>query len=119
EEMGAPVFIVHTKQHPSVPPSERTWREPRSIWNQAWFSTQRCANGLFRHARRIGSRDLETRARKMTEVALAAPQNDAGLFPSVLRADEGGWHWTNSDRRPPSASPDAFHLVDAAFTCRM
>jgi hypothetical protein len=121
ERMGAPVFIVHDRQHPSIPPKERTWREPRSIWNQAWFSTQRCANGLFRHARRIGSSDLEARAKKMTEIALAAPQAASGLFPAVLRADEssGTWHWTNSDRRPASASPDACHLVDAAFTCRM
>lgn len=119
ESMGAPVFIVHTKQHPSVPPNERTWREPRSIWNQAWFSTQRCANGLLRYARQIGSSDLEARARKMTAIALSAPQDERGLFPSVLRAHEDTWHWTSSDRRPESASPDACHVVDAAFTCRM
>lgn len=117
--MGAPVFIVHTKQHPSVPANEHTWREPRAIWNQAWFSTQRCANGLLRHARRIGSKDLEARARKMTEVALAAPQDSDGLFPSVLRAHDGGWDWTNSDRRPSSVGPETVHLLDAAFTCRM
>jgi len=54
----------------------------------------------------------------MTEVALSAPQTD-GLFPAVLRAQEDGWHWTNSDRRPADTSPNACHLVDAAFTCRM
>lgn len=114
---GAPVFIVDVGRHPSVPPAERTWREPRSIWNQAWFSTQRCANGLLRYARQVGSADLEARARQMTEIALSAPQTD-GLFPAVLRAQDDAWHWTNSDRRPASASEDACHLVDAAFTCR-
>jgi hypothetical protein len=118
EKRAAPVFIVDVGRHPSVPIEERTWREPRAIWNQAWFSTQRCANGLLRYARQIGSRDLEERARQMTEIALSAPQVD-GLFPSVLRAHEGGWHWTNSDRRPASASEAACHIVDAAFTCRM
>jgi hypothetical protein len=115
-EAGGPVFIVDVARHPSVPAAQRTWREPRSIWNQAWFSTQRCANGLLRHARRIGSDDLERRARQMTEIALAAPVRD-GLFPAVLALD--GLRWTSSDRRPDSISADACHLVDAAFTCRM
>jgi hypothetical protein len=117
EFTAAPVVIVDVNRHPSVPVGKRTWREPRSIWNQAWFSTQRCANGLFRYARQIGSVDLEGRARKMTRVALAAPQHD-GLFPSVLLATGDGWRWTSSDRRPPSVSEDACHLVDAAFTAR-
>jgi hypothetical protein len=122
--MGAPAFIVHVGQHPSVPPAERTWREPRSIWNQAWFSTQRCANGLLRYACRTKREDLESRARAMTEVALAAPSAD-GLFPAVLWAagpEDDPWRrvrWTGSDRRPPSVSGDACHLVDAAFTSRM
>jgi hypothetical protein len=119
---GAPVFIVDVTRHPSVPPAQRKWREPRSIWNQAWFSTQRCANGLLRYARQTRSTDLEDRARQMTRIALAAPQRD-GLFPAVLVKDEhddaGGWHWSNSNRRPPGASEQACHLVDAAFTCRM
>ena len=58
----------------------------------------------------------------MTRIALAAPQRD-DLFPAVLVAKDGSevdtWRWSNSDRRPPSASADACHLVDAAFTCRM
>jgi hypothetical protein len=123
EPAGAPVFIVDVTRHPSVPPADRRWREPRSLWNQAWFSTQRCANGLYRYARQVGSADLERRARLMTRLALSAPQRD-GLFPSVLTcagSNEGWDHarWTNSDRRPPSASEHACHLVDAAFTCRM
>jgi hypothetical protein len=119
---AAPVFIVDVTRHPHVPPEKRGWREPRSIWNQAWFSTQRCANGLLRHARHVGSADLERRACQMTEIALAAPVRD-GLFPAVLVADDArdatAWRWSNSDRRPPSVSPEACHVVDAAFTCRM
>ncbi|HEX8789750.1 MAG TPA: hypothetical protein VF765_02280 [Polyangiaceae bacterium] len=119
---GAPVFIVDVTRHPSVPVEKRQWREPRSIWNQAWFSTQRCANGLLRYGRQVGSADLQERARMMTEIALGAPESD-GLFPSLLVKEPGedprGWRWTNSDRRPPSVSENACHLVDAAFTCRM
>jgi hypothetical protein len=122
---GAPVFIVDVTQHPSVPAEARRWREPPSIWNQAWFSTQRCANGLLRYARQIASADLDERARRMTRIALAAPQRD-GLFPSVLVRVEPGdsaasraWRWSNSNRRPPSVSEEACHIVDGAFTCRM
>jgi hypothetical protein len=117
ESAAGPVFIVDVGRHPSIPPGERTWREPRSLWNQAWFSTQRCANGLLRYARQVGSADLAERARKMTNLALRAPQT-SGLFPAVLVADGDGWRWTNSDRRPPTVSEHACHLVDAAFTCR-
>ena len=129
-ECGAPAFIVDVAQHPSVPLNQRRWREQRSVWNQAWFSTQRTANGLLRHARRAGSQDLENRARLMTQVALAAPQTD-GLFPSVYTAGGGGYslykdnpgwekgRWTNSDRRPPGVSGDAIHILDASFTARL
>lgn len=130
ERVGAPTFIVDVAQHPSVPLEKRRWREQRSVWNQAWFSTQRVANGLLRRARQIGSPDLEERARQMTRVALLAPQTN-GLFPSVYTAGGGGYRlykdtpgwetarWTNSDRRPPIVSADACHLLDAAFTARL
>ncbi len=127
---GAPAFIVDVAQHPSVPMDQRKWREPRAVWNQTWFSTQRCANGLLRHARLIKSNDLEERAKLMTQFALAAPQTD-GLFPAVyttgsgwykLYQDTPGWdqgRWRNSDRLPRGVSDQACHLVDAAFTARL
>lgn len=120
--VAAPVFIVDVTRHPSVPVAERTWREPRSVWNQAWFSTQRCANGLYAYARQTADPALEARARSMTRLALATPQSD-GLFPAVVMPvrEEDGWaelYWTSSGRRPASASPEACHLVDAAFTCQ-
>lgn len=127
---GAPAFIVDVAQHPSVPRDQRKWREQKSVWNQLWFSTQRCANGLLRYARQTHSQDLEQRARLMTQVALAAPQTD-GLFPSVYTAGGGGYgldkdtpgwdkaHWTNSDRRPPGVSDGACHILDAAYTARL
>jgi hypothetical protein len=129
-EVGAPAFIVDVAQHPSVPMDKRKWREQRSVWNQAWFSTQRTANGLLRYARQVGSKDLEERANLMTQFALAAPQKD-GLFPAVFTAGSGWYQlykdtadwsegrWTNSDRRPPGVSGDAVHILDAAFTARL
>lgn len=129
-QVGAPAFIVDVAQHPSIPLDKRKWREQRSIWNQAWFSTQRSANGLLRYARQIGSQDLERRANLMTQFALAAPQTD-GLFPAVFTAGSGWYQlykdtadwkegrWTNSDRRPPGVSADAVHILDAAFTARL
>lgn len=130
EAVGAPTFIVDVAQHPSIPIDRRRWREQRSVWNQAWFSTQRCANGLLRRARQVGSAELEKRARQMTRIALLAPQTN-GLFPSVYTAGGGGYslykdtpdwskgRWTNSDRLPASATLDAYHILDAAFTARL
>lgn len=127
---GAPAFIVDVAQHPSIPLDKRKWREQKSVWNQLWFSNQRCANGLLRYARQTGSADLEKRAFAMTQVALAAPQTD-GLFPAVYTAGGGGYnlykdtpdwkdaHWTNSDRRPPDVSAQACHILDAAYTARL
>ncbi|MDQ2799087.1 MAG: hypothetical protein M3Y13_05525, partial [Armatimonadota bacterium] len=127
---GAPVFIVDVAQHPSIPLDKRKWREQKSVWNQLWFSNQRCANGLLRYARQTHSPDLEKRAFAMTQVALAAPQTD-GLFPSVYTAGGGGYslykdtpgwkdaHWTNSDRRPPGVTAQACHILDAAYTARL
>jgi hypothetical protein len=127
---GAPAFIVDVVQNPKVPMDQRRWREQRSVWNQAWFSNQRTANGLLRYARQVGSTDLERRARLMTQVALSAPQKD-GLFPAVYTAGGGGYQlykdtpgwdkgrWTNSDRRPPGTSEDAVHILDASFTARL
>jgi len=130
---GGPTFIVDVSQHKSVPMEKRRWREQRSIWNQAWFSTQRCTNGLYRYARQIGSDDLKQRAQLSTNLALCAPQSD-GLFPAVyacapigkkhyvLYKDTPGWDkaiWTNSNRRPYDASEQACHILDAAFTCRL
>ncbi len=130
-ECGAPAFIVDVAQHPSVPMDQRKWREQRSVWNQAWFSTQRTANGLLRYARRTQSEDLQRRARLMTNVALAAPQKD-GLFPAVYTTGSGQWYqlykdtaswdqgrWTNSNRRPGDASENAIHILDASFTARL
>jgi hypothetical protein len=130
ERVGAPAFIVDVAQHPSVPMDKRRWREQKSVWNQAWFSTQRCANGLLRYARQTGDTTLEQRARAMTRIALNAPQTD-GLFPSVFTAGGGGYslykdtpdwsagRWTNSDRRPPGVSERAVHLLDAVYTARL
>lgn len=131
---GAPAFIVDVAQHPSVPSDKRRWREPLAIWNQAWFSTQRTANGLYRYARQNNKPDWLNRARLSTAIALAAPQTD-GLFPAVyttvprgggggymLYKDTPGWdqgRWSNSNRRPRGASEDACHILDAAFTARL
>lgn len=127
---GAPAFIVDVAQHPSIPLKKRKWREQKSVWNQLWFSNQRCANGLLRYARQTGSADLEKRAFAMTQVALAAPQTN-GLFPAVYTAGGGGYnlykdtpdwkdaHWTNSDRRPPGVTAQACHILDAAYTARL
>jgi hypothetical protein len=134
--VGGPTFIVHVSQSPSYTGPVRE-REFRSIWNQCWFSSLRSASGLYRWARRAGDARLLDRARMTKELALSFPQNERGLFPSVIgtamhevespRGRErrsAGWHtrfWGNSDRAPGVKHGQAklapFHLPDMSWTC--
>ncbi|MCC3375672.1 glycoside hydrolase family 88 protein [Cohnella sp. REN36] len=136
--VGACAFIVDATQSPNYPgpPDER---EPRSIWNQAWFSSLRSAQGVYRYARRSGDAELRRRALLAKELALSAPQRD-GLFPSVIatrmervRLADGtevnrsrGWEeaaWGHSNRNPLSpwtrggtALEAPYHLLDMSWT---
>ena len=130
--VGAPQFIVNVTQSPNYP-GEWEQREFLSIWNQAWFSSLRSASGVLRWARRMGSADLETKAKLTKALALAAPMRD-GIFPSVIRTDNESitidgesyarpkdWdeeYWANSNRSPENlgVSTDWYHLLDASWT---
>ncbi|MCJ7679973.1 MAG: hypothetical protein MUP70_04525, partial [Candidatus Aminicenantes bacterium] len=131
--VGAPQFIVNISQSPNYP-EEWYQREFLSIWNQAWFSSLRSASGLYRFARLNGDEELLRRARLTKELALAAPMKD-GIFPAVIRTDNGEveiagkilqrpepWekaYWTNSNRSPRDhgIKADWYHVLDASWTC--
>ncbi|WP_217594707.1 glycoside hydrolase family 127 protein [Cohnella sp. GbtcB17] len=133
--VGAAAFIVNVTQSPNYPGPVNE-REFRSVWNQAWFSSLRSAQGMFRQGVATGDADLLRRARLTKELALAAPQRN-GLFPSIVAtemervtADNGttvnrskGWetaYWGNSnrnplhDRHPVRSAP--YHLLDMSWT---
>lgn len=118
-KVGGVVFIVTVHQAPGRGDPEK-WREKKSIWNQAWFSSLRSAIGAARHARRTENAELAARARLGLAFALAAPQTN-GFFPAVFVAGEDGdwkngeWEWA-SDRRPPQHAGYC-HLTDASWTC--
>ena len=102
------------------------------IWNQAWFSALRSAEGMLRHGRQHGDRALLLRAQRAKALALSAPQNGDGLFPAVFAADPSRGHygapptvrdwqngvWTGSDRVPAERgiSRGHYHLVDSSTT---
>ncbi|SFB08190.1 hypothetical protein SAMN05216312_103397 [Cohnella sp. OV330] len=137
-EVGACAFIVDASQSPNFP-GQANEREPRSIWNQAWFSSLRSAQGMYRHARRTGDEDLLRRARLAKELALSAPRRD-GLFPSVVAtemervmASDGtevnrsqSWEeafWGNSNRNPQhpwtlggTIREAPYHILDMSWT---
>ncbi|QJD86929.1 hypothetical protein [Cohnella herbarum] len=130
--VGAPVFIVNVTQSPNYPGAVNE-RETRSIWNQAWFSSLRSAQGLFRYGRANGNSEYVDKANQMKELALAAPQTN-GFFPSVIATEmeqvdiEGeirnlskGWstlYWGNSDRNPFGLSirEAPIHVLDMSWT---
>lgn len=134
KRVGAPVFIVNVTQSPNYP-GDVDEREFRSIWNQAWFSSLRSAQGLYRYARRTGNDSLLKKALMTKELALLFPQDD-GLFNSVIATPmdaiekngkklnrSTGWqnyYFGNSNRNPSatwqSASMAPLHILDMSWT---
>ncbi|HOC85316.1 MAG TPA: hypothetical protein PKM00_00585 [Prolixibacteraceae bacterium] len=132
QQVGAPVFIVNTTQSPNYP-GEVNEREFRSVWNQAWFSSLRSAQGLYRYARRENNRELMNYALKTKELALAFPQRN-GLFPGLTGTEmetvevngekynrSKGWNtffFGNSNRNPYTwdARLAPYHILDMSFT---
>lgn len=126
KKVGAPAFIVNITQSPNYPGDVRE-REFRSVWNQAWFSSLRSAEGLYRYARRTSNKELLRKANMTKELALSFPQSD-GLFPSVagtkMRDHRSlGWQtlfFGNSNRNPQNPWGDAavapYHILDMSWT---
>jgi hypothetical protein len=132
KKVGAPVFIVNVTRSPNFSGEPKN-REFISIWNQAWFSSLRSAQGLYRYAKRINSQPLMDYALMTKELALSFPRKD-GFFYSVVapvterRKKNGkannvsnGWdtyYFGNSNRNPYTgdAKDSPFHIVDMSFT---
>lgn len=131
-KVGAPGFIVNTTQSPNYP-GEVNEREFRSIWNQAWFSSLRSAQGLFRYAKKINNPELLNYALRTKELALSFPQKQgffAGLIATEMQSVEidgkkynrsKGWetrYYGNSNRNPYGwdARVSPYHILDMSFT---
>jgi rhamnogalacturonyl hydrolase YesR len=132
KKVGAPTFIVNVTQSPNFP-AEVNEREFRSIWNQAWFSSLRSAQGLYRYARRMNDQQLLEYALKTKELALSFPQKK-GFFPGLIATEmeqievdgkkinrSKGWdtsYFGNSNRNPYSwdARKAPLHILDMSFT---
>ena len=122
--VGAPQMIVTAYQSPNCP-ERRPVREPKAIWNQAWFCSLRSAQGVYRYALETGDASLLEKANMTKELALRFPQED-GLFDGVIGAghpDAEGGDWSayffgNSNRNPVTwdlkASPR--HILDMSWT---
>ncbi|BDD09632.1 hypothetical protein FUAX_20640 [Fulvitalea axinellae] len=132
KKVGAPVFIVNYTQSPNYP-GEVNERAFRSIFNQAWFSSLRSAQGLYRYGRRTGNQDYIRRANMTKELALSFPQTD-GLFPAIVATEmeqveikgkkynrSKGWktmYFGNSHKNPIAWNPKKapLHILDMSFT---
>lgn len=119
EEVGGVVFIVRARQKPGLG-EEDQWREPKSLWNQAWFCGLRTAYGYAQWGRANGREDWVAKSRKALNFALSAPQQN-GLFPGYFKAGEdNSWEsgrWFMSCPRRPDGLDDYVHLLDASWTC--
>ena len=131
--VGAPQMIVIAEQSPNHP-EEVSIREDVAIWNQAWFSSLRSAQGVYRYAAKTGNAEYEKKALMTKELALQFPQED-GLFDTVIGCpseivEENGrkirrsksWDhkfFGNSDRNPaaPLLKDSPRHVLDMSWTC--
>jgi len=132
KRVGAPQLIVITKQSPNYT-APYSIREPKSIWNQAWFSSLRSAQGLYRYGKAVGRGDYVEKALMTKELALSFPQED-GLFDSVVgvpsehyivdgveyerSTDWSQRYWGNSNRNPVSRRMEDSprHILDMSWT---
>ncbi|WP_372630201.1 hypothetical protein [Cohnella sp.] len=118
-EVGGVVFIVRARQKPGLG-YEEEWREPKSLWNQAWFCSLRSAYGYALRGKEQGRADWMEKAELALNFALSAPQTD-GLFPGYYQAGEDGrWEtgrWYMSGPRRPAGHEEHAHLLDASWTC--
>ncbi|MBW2690740.1 MAG: hypothetical protein JRC99_12515, partial [Deltaproteobacteria bacterium] len=138
KRVGAPALVVYVTQSPNFP---GTKFEPdlRAVFNQAWYSAQRSANGLMRYTLRTGNEELKQYAEMTKEFSLAAPMQD-GFFYTVAATEmiefelpennqvvskSAGWetlYWGNS-RYFPGAHHNVkdapFHILDMSWTCKL
>lgn len=119
QKVGGVVFIVTAQQKPGSG-KEEVWREPKSLWNQAWFSSLRSAYGYRMWGELCDKPDWIEKSNKALNFALSAPQIN-GLFPGYYEAGEGNrWdtgRWVMSSSRRPKDHDNYVHLLDASWTC--
>lgn len=119
KRVGGVVFILTAWQKPGLG-FENRWREPKSIWNQAWFCSLRSAYGYYSWGKETRNKDLMEKGRMALNFALVAPKNK-GLFPGYYEAGEnndmgrGKFH-TSAPRRPENHE-GYYHLADSSWTC--
>ena len=132
KKVGAPQFIVTATQSPNFKKASSI-RECMSIWNQAWFSSLRSAQGLYRYGKKTGKEEYIRKALMTKELALAFPQDD-GLFDSVVAvpnetvmidgkeykkpADWSQYYLGNSNRNPMTwdIKESPRHILDMSWT---
>lgn len=133
KRVGAPQMIVTAYQSPNYH-QPYSLRETKAIWNQAWFSSLRSAQGLYRYGMAAGNQEYVRKARLTKELALAFPQEN-GLFDSVIAvmpveyrvsdgkiytqsADWSQYYFGNSNRNPVSnhLADSPRHILDMSWT---
>ena len=130
-KVGAPVNLVYMTESPNY--KGPFGEAPRSLWNQAWFSSLRSASGLYRYARRTDDAELMRKANMAKEFALLTPQKN-GFFYGVIATEmdtitvdgkeyrkNKGWDtyfWGNGNRNPYTGDirKSPFHILDMSWT---
>lgn len=94
------------------------------LGNTEYWNNVRDAIGFYEWGIRLGDQILIDRSRRIIELALAAPQNEHGLFPLIYRASPKTWQRDSYDasrggNRFITAGHDSatYNLVAMSKTC--
>jgi hypothetical protein len=98
-------------------------------WFNAWFENLRTAYGMSLYASRVGDARLAQQAAAVLRLALYAPQNSSGPFPSIfwLGTDNVTFNWFDDSGwaglcrvlppdQPPPHCMNFYHLYDNTWT---
>ncbi|MFH1232202.1 MAG: hypothetical protein V1709_11980, partial [Planctomycetota bacterium] len=84
-------------------------------WFNHWFQTLRTAYGWYRYGRRTNNTEMMTRAERILNLALKAPQQKEGVFPTIYyRETDGSHHWVIEDGW--AGFTDYYHTFDMSWT---
>jgi hypothetical protein len=76
-----------------------------ALWSFEFWNNVRDAAGMRFWGRELGMPELVGRARRIVNLALAAPQNESGFFPLVYHASSRRWQSSSIGREPNPRFP--------------
>ena len=86
-----------------------------ALWNTEFWNNVRDASGMYHWGRKLDMPELVDRAERTINLALQSPQNDAGFFCLVYKAEEKQWLRSSLGPGAPGAQYTIFSKQDQFY----